>query len=168
MWIDGTVDARFDADGLSALSVTWLFDEFNSAEMIFSLDTNLDGRISESENESIRAQAFSHLGRTDYFLVVFAGTRRVVIPDATEFRASITDGRLQYRFVVPVRVGWRETEDLVIALFDRSYFIDFLTEAARPVLVHTDRDIRLDEASMVLESDGWGTIRVPAVKVVVR
>ncbi|MFW6313516.1 MAG: DUF1007 family protein, partial [Spirochaetota bacterium] len=75
MWIDGVVDVELEDSGVSGLTVAWLFDEFNSANMIFSLDSDLDGVISSSESRAIRDQAFSHLSRADYFLVAFAGSR---------------------------------------------------------------------------------------------
>lgn len=164
MWIDGVVDVEFEDSGLSNVTVVWLFDEFNSADMIFSLDSNLDGVISASENEAIRDQAFSHLSRADYFLVAFAGTRRVEIPDATRFNASIVDGRLRYEFDVPLRLEWGEVDDVVFGLFDSSYYIDFVTDPARASLARSGRTVQLSDETLTLESEGWGRIQVAAVK----
>lgn len=164
MWIDGVVDVDFDDSGLSGLTVVWLFDEFNSADMIFSLDSDLDGAISPSENQAIRDQAFSHLGRSDYFLVAFAGTRRVEVPEATRFSASIVDGRLRYEFAVPLRLDWGDVDDVVFGLFDPSYYIDFATDPARATLARGGRTVRLSDETLTLESEGWGRIRVAAVK----
>jgi ABC-type uncharacterized transport system substrate-binding protein len=164
MWIDGVVDVDFEDSGLSNVTVVWLFDEFNSADMIFSLDSNLDGVISASENEAIHDQAFSHLSRADYFLVAFAGTRRVEIPDATRFSASIVDGRLRYEFDVPLRLEWGEVDDVVFGLFDSSYYIDFVTDPARTSLARSGRTVHLSDDTLTLESEGWGRIQVAAVK----
>jgi len=164
MWIDGIVDVEFEDSGLSNVTVVWLFDEFNSADMIFSLDANLDGVISSSENEAIRDQAFSHLSRADYFIVAFAGTRRVDIPDASRFSASIVDGRLRYEFDVPLRLEWSDVDDVVFGLFDPSYYIDFVTDAAQTSLALSGRTIQLSDETLTLESEGWGRIQVAAVK----
>ncbi|MFW5786155.1 MAG: DUF1007 family protein [bacterium] len=82
IWIDSTVDFEFDRSGISTVRVTWLFDEFYSADMILSFDANGDGELSAAEQRAVRADAFDHLVELDYFLYVFSGTRHVDIGQA--------------------------------------------------------------------------------------
>lgn len=167
MWIDGVFALELDDDGVAAVRVTWLFDEFNSADLIFSYDDDLDGEISGTENARIRREAFEHLVDIDYFVLAFAGGRRLDVPAATSFDATIDEGRLRYEFTVPIRIAWREMRDLVIGLFDESYFIDFVSDPAQPVYTRGRRSVSLSEESLRLASDGWGTVRVPAVRLAV-
>lgn len=164
LWIDTTVDLQMDSRGLSGVAVTWLFDEFNSADMIFSFDENLDGEISTAEQERVRMEAFAHLAEIDYFLVVFRGQDPVELGEADSFNASILDGRLQYEFSVPVRVAWNDVENLVIASFDQSYFIDFISRPVRTSYARGRRTVQVRNETLQLSSEGWGTIRVPAVR----
>ncbi len=168
MWIDGTIELHLDNSGLSALTATWAFDEFNSAEMIFMFDDDLDGELSRAEVEAIRDQAFAHLVQLDYFLIAFAGQDRLEIPQADSFDARIERGRLIYEFTVPLRLPWSRLDDTVIAFFDVSYFIDFLSEGARDRYAHGSRTVRLRSDTLRLASQGWGTIQVPAVRTAIR
>lgn len=164
MWIDATIDVRLDGAGLSAIDVEWTFDEFSSADLIFSFDDDLDGALSRAEIATIRSDAFAHLHQVDYFLVAFAGSDRLGMPAADEFTARIEDGRLVYVFRVPVRIGWDRMEDLVVGHFDQSYYIDFLTESRNSEYGGPDRRVVVGEETLRLASDGWGTVRVPALR----
>ena len=164
MWIDAGVDLEVDGRGVSAIDVEWTFDEFSSADLIFSFDENLDGALSRAEIATIRSDAFAHLHRVDYFLVAFAGSDRLEMPAADEFTARIDDGRLVYVFRVPVRIGWDRMEDLVVGHFDQSYYIDFLTESRNGEYGGPERRVVVGEETLRLASDGWGTVRVPALR----
>ncbi len=168
MWIDGTIDLQLDASGLSGLKATWFFDDFNSAEMIFMFDDDFDGKLSPAEVRRIRDDAFVHLVQLDYFVVAFAGQRQLTIPEATSFDARIERSRLVYEFTIPLRVPWKDLDDLVIAFFDESFFIDFLSVADAERYDHAGRSIRLESQTLRLASHGWGTIHVPAIRTVLR
>ena len=96
MWIDATMDFELDGDGLQAVRISWLFDEFNSAEMLFSFDGDLDGEISRAEQTRLRTNAFEHLVDVDYFVIAFSGDERLEIGTARGFRAEVVEGRLLY------------------------------------------------------------------------
>ncbi len=164
MWIDAGVDLEVDGGGVAAVDVEWTFDEFSSADLIFSFDENLDGALSRAEIATIRSDAFAHLHQVDYFLVAFAGSDRLEMPAADEFTARIDDGRLVYVFRVPVRIGWDRMEDLVVGHFDQSYYIDFLTESRNSEYGGQGRRVVVGEETLRLASDGWGTVRVPALR----
>jgi ABC-type uncharacterized transport system substrate-binding protein len=165
MWIDATIDVAIDASGLSEVYVDWLFDEFNSAEMIFHLDANLDGRISSAESETIRDSAFAHLASVDYFLLAYVDSGALVVPEASRFRAEVVDGRLRYRFTLPLRVSRDEAEGLILGFFDSSYFIDFLTSPREPGSGGRGGGPLYSEETLTMESEGWGRVRVPAVRI---
>jgi ABC-type uncharacterized transport system substrate-binding protein len=165
LWIDGTVALSLDGDGIRAITISWLFDEFNSADMIFSFDENLDGELSQSEVDAIRVNAFEHLVQSDYFTIAFSGAQRLSLPAAENFTARIEDGLLVYEFELPLRVGWNQVDDTVIALFDSSYFIDFVTEPVQSEYSEGRRTLRARQHLLRLQTQGYGTIDVPAVRV---
>jgi ABC-type uncharacterized transport system substrate-binding protein len=168
MWVDGTFDLELDSRGVAALRVSWLFDEFNSADMIFMFDEDLDGELSEAEQRTIQSEAFGHLAEIDYFIVAYAGDRKLDVAEATSFQAEIADGRLRYAFTVPFRLRWADMTDAVLAFFDQSYYIDFLSDPGRARYAAAGHEVRLTEETLHLQSEGWGTIRVPALKVAAR
>lgn len=167
-WIDATIDLEIDSAGVSAVNVEWVFDEFSSADLIFSFDEDLDGELSRGEIATIRRGAFEHLVQVDYFLLAFAGTDQLDVPAADRFAARIEDGRLVYAFRVPIRIAWSAMDDLVVGHFDQSYYIDFLTEAQREEYANAGRRVVLGDEILRLASDGWGTVRVPALRVEAR
>lgn len=164
LWIDATVDLQLDHAGVRAVTVSWIFDEFNSADMIFSFDENRDGRFSEREQTTIRENAFSHLIDSDYFIVAYQGSEKLDIQEVESFRAAVTEGRLLYEFSVPLRVPWRRIDNLVVGAFDESYFIDFVSEPASGRYDFRGRTVHVENDEIRLESEGWGTIRVPAIR----
>ncbi len=164
IWIDGTFDLELDSGGLRSLGVSWLFDEFNSAQMIGMFDDNRDGLISASESEDFRLEAFEHLRDRDYFVLASLGQERLAIPDARSFKALVENGKLRYSFELPLRVHWTDLEGLVFAFFDPSYFTDFLSTARRETYTFEHRELLLISRTLRLESKGWGTIRVPALQ----
>lgn len=168
MWIDGVLDLTLDERGVSAVTVSWLFDEFNSADLIFTFDENLDGRLSRAEQAVVRERAFEHLISAGYFVVAFAGTDRLPVPEADSFSASIEDGQLRYEFSLPLRIRWDQMDNLVLALFDSSYYIDFLSEARSESYRHGRRALTMTPETLRLQSEGWGVIRVPALQVALR
>lgn len=168
MWIDGVLDLTLDEAGVSAVTVSWLFDEFNSADLIFTFDENLDGRLSRAEQAVVRERAFSHLSSAGYFIVAFAGTERLPVPEAEAFSANIEDGKLRYEFRVSMRIRWEQMQNLVLALFDSSYYIDFLPEARSDSYRFGRRALSMTPETLRLQSEGWGVIRVPALQVALR
>ena len=168
MWIDGTIGLKLDSNGLSAIEVLWLFDEFSSADMLLLYDLDRDGKLSAREVERIRDEGFSHLRNRDYFMVAYLGEREVDIPDAQDFHASIRDGRLAYGFTLPLKMAFNGLDGLVVGMFDFSYFVDFLSEPERERYVHQTRTVDLKPVLLRLASEGWGTIETRAVRLQVR
>ena len=164
LWIDGTVGLTTEGSTLTGLEVEWLFDEFNSADMIFSFDEDLNGTFSDSEVEFLRLNAFDHLRQADYFTLMFQGIGRVEVGDATEFSAEIRDGRLVYSFTIPLDIQLLDANNLTVALFDPSYFIDFVTEPEQESYLSGIRFAGLDQETLQLQTQGWGVVSVPAVR----
>lgn len=163
LWIDGTIDFELDADGVAGISVRWVFDDFNSADMLFSFDLDHDGELDRAEITNLYDNAFVHLNERGYFLIAESRSGRVTIPDATHFTASVEDERLVYEFRVPLEQSWQETAGLTVALFDEKYFIDFLTEPVSASYVRGARSIRATKSALQLETVGYGAIDVSAV-----
>jgi ABC-type uncharacterized transport system substrate-binding protein len=163
IWIDGSIRLLVDDLGLHAVEVTWVFDDFNSADMISLFDENGDGRISASDSEGFRTKAFEHLNESGYFTLLSRGTERLAIAEARNFRAETRGGRLVYRFQLPIRIGWRDMDGLVISFFDHTYYTDFKIEPVHPSYAWAGRRAVLRPITTQLASLGWGTIPVPGL-----
>ena len=103
------------------------------------------GRRSLSEEvDDIKTEAFDHLIEFEYYLFIGVNGTWVTSGRARNFRAYIENGRLIYDFVVPLKatIRWDDMTDLILFLFDSSYFIDFRSEDVVNLTVsHRNRDV---------------------------
>ncbi len=164
-WIDGGFSLEVDSSGLRAIQVTWVFDPFTSSDLLFSYDSDGNGVISRQESGAFYENAFRTLESVGYFVLAELSGRPLAIPQPQDFRASTRDARLIYEFTLPLRVSIRELGSLLLSLFDPSYYVSFTSEAVDEQYRVGPRTISLRDEVIRLESVGWGTIRVPALRV---
>jgi len=167
MWIDGLFEFEFGDRGLQKIYVTWRFDDFNSADLRAQFDVNDDGRINPSEQAALYDGAFKNLAEVDYFILSNVGGEAYDLPDATDFRASVDDGKLVYEFTIPLEMRFSRFNNMVLALFDASYYIDFVTGAGAESYFKAGRTIEIQEQQLSLQTQGWGTIPIRAIRAVV-
>ncbi len=167
MWIDTSVDFEFSARGLSGIRVTWRFDDFNSADLRARFDENDNGSIDPPEELALYEGAFSHLDEIGYFMLANVRGESQELPAATDFSAFVDDGKLVYRFTIPLELRFSQFNNMVLAFFDVSYFIDFVTEPERERYFATGRTIQVEEQSMRLDTQGWGIVPITAVRAIV-
>jgi ABC-type uncharacterized transport system substrate-binding protein len=111
--------------------------------------------------------AFKNLDEVDYFILSNVGGRAYDLPDATDFRASVDDGKLVYEFTIPLEMRFSQFNNMVLALFDASYFIDFITETDSDTYFKAGRTIELQEQDLSLQTQGWGVVPITAVRAIV-
>lgn len=168
MWIDGILGLEFGANGIEGIRVTWMFDQFNSADMLHQLRISPRGQISADQSREIYETAFTHLRAMDYFILAKQRNRPVPLPDAVDFTASIDRGRLVYEFTIPLSMPVRQANELVLAFFDESYFISFMTLAASDAYRSGGATLELAQEPLRLQTDGWGNVQITALRTVVR
>lgn len=132
VWIDLRTTVMLDDAGrVAAIGQEWLFDPMYSAYATAGVDTESDqGRefLSELVDDSMK-----NLRDYDYFMRVRADGARQAFDAPTDFTATLREGRLLYRFTVPLaRPVDPRALDLDIAVFDPTYYID---------MVHLEGDV---------------------------
>jgi len=126
IWIDSSVAFRFTDDGLAGFTVTWVFDDMNSAAMIELYDTSGDRRLDEAEVRGIRTDGFEHLYKRSYFLQLKVDGRARKPETATDFQARVDKGLLVYSFFVPLKLAATARDSTVtIAVMDDTWYVDF-------------------------------------------
>ncbi len=101
--------------------VEWNFDDYFSTSVISEYDKNRDGLFDQKEQAAIYNTAFINLRHYGFFVFMRKGKMRRN-PDRVErFSAWQKDGRLYYRFYVPLK-GAGYGEDFSVAIFDRSFY----------------------------------------------
>lgn len=167
MWIDTSLDFEFSSRGLSGIRVTWRFDDFNSADLRARFDLNDNGTIDPAEEEAIYEGAFSHLGEVNYFMLANVGGEAQELPAAIDFSAFVDEGKLVYEFVVPLELRFSRFNNMVLAFFDISYFIDFVTKAGQESYFTSGRTVTVEQQSMRLSTQGWGEVPINAIRAIV-
>ncbi len=117
-----------------AIQVEWTFDSLFSASIIGEYDADRDGSFSKAENETVRQRAFSNLANYGYFISLRKGSERTTPAKVDGFAASQRDGRLVYRFRVPLEgLGYRD--DFAVAVFDATFYcaVNIPEDAGRAV-----------------------------------
>ena len=168
MWIDGILGLELGTNGVEGIRVTWMFDQFNSADMLNQLRISPRGQITAAQSREIYETAFVHLRAMDYFVLAKQRNRTVPLPDAVDFTASIDRRRLVYEFTIPLSMSARDANELVLAFFDQSYFISFMTLAASDAYRSGGATFEFVQEPLRLETDGWGNVQITALRTVVR
>ncbi len=125
VWVDYSVEVRFNAEGLVGFQHSWLFDDMFSSQIVEMFDADGDGSFSDDEVEAVRQGAFVYLEEYDYFIMVKVDGQDTAAPKIRDFRASIDGHRVIYEFFTPCPVPAAEqpaTVQLLVA--DMEYFVD--------------------------------------------
>ena len=140
VWVDTRTELQFDTRGqVSAIRVTWRFDELYSAFAIQGSDGNSDGEVSESELHDLAELNVGHLAEWGYFTEVRVGTADAGFLEVTEFGARNEDGTLVMWFVLPLEYPVDPTAVPVrIRSYDPSYYVAFDTDPAVKVALVGD------------------------------
>ncbi len=127
IWIDVSVDLRFDGDILKGMRVTWLFDEYYSAFALEERDINGNGRL-EPEELAVLENGHHGLKEYSYFTHLKLGDlvpETLKVEAVENFKVEWKGDRLQYAFDVPL------PEDLdpaktrfEVGFYDETYYID--------------------------------------------
>ena len=138
VWIDVSLELRFQGEVLQGLRVIWLFDEYYSAFAVHDFDANGNKQL---DREELAVLENSHEGLKDYsyFTHLKVGD---LLPDdlkveaVENFTAEMKDGRLQYAFDVPLpdNLDPRETT-FGVGFYDESYYIDLNVGSPRKLRV---------------------------------
>lgn len=127
VFMDGGVDFAVTDGMLSALSVTWVYDPFETLYLLSAMDVELtDGTLSPADTETVRA-ALSD------FAPDFDGSAHLTIDGAPvaldwprDVTISVTDGRLRQQFQrdlpIPTDIRGRAVQ---VGFYEATYFYAF-------------------------------------------
>jgi len=125
VWIDAHVGVYFSGQRLQRIVHRWVFDEMFTESILLDYDRNRNRRIEPGENREIEAGAFSNLRHYGYFTHLAVGSREVPIESVEAFQASVEQGRLVYRFEVPLDVEVRSRwQRIHLGVWDDTYFVE--------------------------------------------
>jgi ABC-type uncharacterized transport system substrate-binding protein len=124
VFIDGRVAFEFSRGELATIEVEWRFDELFSSMIQNDYDRNRNGRFDRQEIDEVERGAFSNLKYFNYFTYLVVDGERIPTEEVQDFRVDHRDGRMRYRFRIPVSAGLERARTVQVMLYDETYFTD--------------------------------------------
>ena len=125
IFIDARVVFHMEDGKVVAISQHWTFDAVFGGVVIHAFDRNRDGKLNAGEAQQVRHGAFDALKDFNYFTVVRLGREELKLEKVTGFAAAIKEGRLTYRFTLPLPRPVDPRGDNPAVLFiDKTYYVD--------------------------------------------
>jgi ABC-type uncharacterized transport system substrate-binding protein len=125
IWIRATATLQFENGKITGILHEWVFDDFFSNALISDFDKNKDKSFDDAEIKELHANAFVALKEFGYFTHARVDGKPIKIEQTRDFRPSIKDNRVIYRFVavLPQPVDPR-AQQFDAGVYDDSYYVD--------------------------------------------
>lgn len=134
IFIDARAVFHMEDGRVVAITQYWTFDAIFGGVVIHAFDRNRDGKLDAGEAEQVRRGAFDALKDFNYFTFVRIGREEMKLDRVTEFAASVVDGRLAYRFKVPLaRPVDLHADDPAFLFVDKTYYVAVELRKQNPV-----------------------------------
>ncbi len=125
-FIDTRLVIHLDEQGINGFSQYWTFDELFSAWIIEDFDIDKDGRFNPSELETLHEQTFLNLKNYGFFTRVLYQGREIPVTQIQNFFVEVRNGRAVYSFFVPMVMDIVESRDIVIAVYDETFYTQII------------------------------------------
>lgn len=124
VWIDATLKYVVDDGKVTALDITWVFDDLYSALVFEDFDSDGDGTLSQKELDMLVGLSAVNLMSYSFFTHLKLRGETHYVATVKEFYAEVAEGDLVlYRFRVPLPAP-TDPQDVTVGLFDDSYYVD--------------------------------------------
>lgn len=169
VWIEMQSDVIFNAQGLiSAVKLTWTFDDGYAQVALDGLDTNGNGIYDPAELEPLTRENLESLKDYDYFTHVrFAGKAQAMGTPA-EAGQTYSDDKLRLHFQLPLVTPIDPTKgEFVLKVYDPEFYISFnyladatvavtgnMPAACKPVLKPVPSDAEIEQTRAMLSTKG--------------
>lgn len=135
VFIDHSVKIVANENGITGLSLHWVFDEMFSSMLIQDFDMNKNGKIDPDENKIVKKKGFDNLKQYNYLVYAKINSRSFYPNYVHSFRASISNKRLIYTFFVPMTVAPGKGKTIEVAIKDPSNYADLTLKKQNPVSI---------------------------------
>ena len=125
VWVDMQSDVVFNDQGLiSAINLTWTFDDAYAQLALDGLDTDGDGVYSQAEIEPLTKENMESLKGYDYFTAVRFDGQKQPIGKVTESGQIWSNDKLQLHFRVPLKTPLDPVKgEFVLKVYDPEFFV---------------------------------------------
>lgn len=167
MWVDNYIKIVTSEDGIQGFELQWVFDTMFTVMMLNDFDIDGNKLINAEENEEIRQGGFSNLKKYGYFTHIWLDNEELTINTIEDFESFVTDdGKLAYRFFIPMSITAGSFASLEVAVFDQTYYADYGSEAKVVMIEGPGKDTIGYDIEKRPEYAYWSGMIVPNVVVI--
>lgn len=125
VWIEASAELRLEAGAVTAIAVTWIFDDLYSYAVAEDFDHDRDGRLDKEELRELADVSQENLAYYSFFTHLRIDGVHRPVSRVEGFEASVEKERIVYRFTVPLEPPVPlEDGSFAFSLFDETYFVD--------------------------------------------
>jgi ABC-type uncharacterized transport system substrate-binding protein len=133
VWITSVSELLYAPDGrLTGVRYAWTFDDMFSTYALQGIETKQKGVYTREELAPLAQTNAESLKEFAYFSFAKADGKREKFEDPIDYFLDYNDGQLTLHFTLPVKTPFK-AKQLVLDVFDRTYFIDFQMADKDPV-----------------------------------
>jgi ABC-type uncharacterized transport system substrate-binding protein len=133
VWITSVSELLYAPDGtLTGVRHAWTFDDMFSTYALQGIETRQKGVYTREELAGLAQTNAESLKEFSYFTFAKADGKREKFEDPIDYFFDHANGQLTLHFTLPVKIPFR-AKQLVLDVFDRTYFIDFQMADKDPV-----------------------------------
>lgn len=134
VWIDSEATMEFKDGKLTAVHMRWSFDDLFSSFVLGEFDRNKDKKLDKAESAEVQKNAFSNLKNFNYFTHLRIGGEKVKITAVRNFKPSVEDGKVVYRFTVDLPQPVDPNAKVVgLSVYDDTFYVDVAFAKTNPV-----------------------------------
>ena len=133
VWITATSELLYAADGtITGVRHAWTFDDMFSSYAVQGLESKAKGAYTSEELVPLAQTNVESLKEYAYFTFARADGRKERFQEPVDYFLDYKDAVLTLHFTLPLKNPVKPKQ-LVLEVFDRSFFIDFQMAKDNPV-----------------------------------
>ncbi len=133
VWITATSELLYAADGsITGVRHAWTFDDMFSAYAVQGLESKTKGAYTSDELKPLAQTNVESLKEYAYFTFARADGKKERFQEPVDYFLDYKDTVLTLHFTLPLKNPVKPRQ-LVLEVFDRSFFIDFQMAKDNPV-----------------------------------
>ncbi|MCA1425366.1 MULTISPECIES: DUF1007 family protein [Bradyrhizobium] len=133
VWITATSELLYAADGsITGVRHAWTFDDMFSAYAVQGLESKTKGAYTSEELKPLAQTNVESLKEYAYFTFAKADGKKERFQEPVDYFLDYKDTVLTLHFTLPLKNPVKPRQ-LVLEVFDRSFFIDFQMAKDSPV-----------------------------------
>ncbi|MDA9423871.1 MULTISPECIES: DUF1007 family protein [Bradyrhizobium] len=133
VWITATSELLYAADGtITGVRHAWTFDDMFSAYAVQGLESKTKGAYTREELTPLAQTNVESLKEYAYFTFARADGKKERFQEPVDYFLDYKDTVLTLHFTLPLKTPVKPRQ-LVLEVFDRSFFIDFQMAKDNPV-----------------------------------